>query len=210
MRPELSPRQKEALDWIRWFISQNSLPPTVREVGRALGIKSSSTFAILKALQNKKYLRRTALGPRSLEIIGEETRPPHCNCVQVPIVGRIAAGEPILAVENIDDTLTVDKSLVGSYTTFALKVRGDSMVDAGILDGDVVIVRQQETAENGDIVVALIDDEATLKKFYREGRRVRLEPANSNMKPIYVNQRDFRLQGKVLGVHRVLHPSGSQ
>lgn len=199
----LTPRQAETFDWIRDFIAEHSMPPTVREIGRAFGIKSSSVFDLLKALQKKGRLRRGDLGARSL-IVSEPDSLRMRNCAEVPVAGRIAAGEPILAFEDRAGTVTVDSDLLRGCDAYALRVQGRSMVEAGILDGDYVIVRKQDTAETGDIVVAIIEDEATLKRFYPEGGRVRLEPANGQMKPIYVVQGEFRIQGKVVAVHRVL------
>lgn len=202
MRPELSPRQKETLEWVKQFISQHSLPPTVREIGHAFEIKSSTVFRMLKALQKKGYLRRTNLGPRSLEVVGQRPSTHSCNCAQVPIIGRVAAGKPILAVEDHTGSITVDEKLLHGGEAFALHVEGDSMTGADILDGDYVIVRKQSTADDGDIVVALIEDEATLKRFYREKNAVRLEPANRRVKPIYVSSGEFEIQGKVVAVQR--------
>jgi len=199
---ELTSRQKETLQWIKEFIRKHGMPPTVRELGGAFGIKSSSAFDLLKALQKKGCLRRTNLGPRSLEIIGQKTPARSCNCVQVPIIGRIAAGKPILAVEDRTGTITVDKKLLHGGEAFALHVEGDSMTAADILDGDYAVVRKQDTADDGDIVVALIEDEATLKRVYREKNGVRLEPANLRMKPIYVSSGEFQIQGKVVAVQR--------
>ena len=198
----LTDRQREILNWIKTFIRKQSMPPTVREIGAAFDIKGSSVFQHLKALEKKGYLRRGELGARSLIVRGRESIP--CNCEKVPVIGRIAAGSPILAVEEETDTVTVEKKLLRGHKAYALRVEGKSMVDAGILDGDYVIVRQQDAADDGDIVVALIDDEATLKRFYRNGDRVRLEPANKRMKPITVDSGEFRIQGKMVAVHRTL------
>jgi len=198
-----TPRQREVLEWIKDFIRENSMPPTVREIGGAFRIKSSSVFDLLKALEKKGYLRRGDLGARSLIVEECDTRE-HCECAEIPVIGRIAAGRPILAVEDHTGTITVNRNLLRGHEAYALRVEGDSMVDAGILDGDYVVVRKQDTAENGDIVVALIEDEATLKRFYREKDHVRLEPANSAMQPIRICSGEFRIQGKVVGVQRNL------
>jgi len=208
MQTELSRRQKETLEWIKHFIELHGMPPTVREIGRAFGIKSSSVFDMLKALQKKGALRRTNLGSRSLEIIGERLPAQRCDCVRVPVVGRIAAGEPILAVENIEDTLSVNRDIVGSDTVFALRVKGESMIEAGILDGDYAIVRQQPIVENGEIAVVLLEDEATVKFFHLQpGGRVKLVPANKTMKPYFVNASDVIIQGKVIAIMRIITPS---
>jgi repressor LexA len=191
------------MDWIKGFIAENGMPPTVREIGREFSIESSSVFDLLKALERKGTLRRGKLGARSL-IVEERIVKRALNSVEVPILGRIAAGAPNLAVEDPSETITVDGRLGRGRDLYALRVEGDSMKDADILDGDVVIIRRQDTADDGDIVVALIEDEATLKRFHREKGRVRLEPANRAMRPIYVESGEFRIQGKLVAVHRVL------
>jgi repressor LexA len=202
----LTPRQREILDWVKEFIQEHGMPPTVREIGRAFGIKSSSVFDLLKALERKSFLRRGNLGARSLilEDGASEPKKVEADYEEVPVIGRIAAGRPIEAIEHDSGRIVVNKELIQGRESYSLLVEGDSMVEAGILDGDYVIVRKQDTAENGDIVVALIDDEATLKRFYRESQRIRLEPANRGMKPIYVKSGEFRIQGKVIAVHRRL------
>ncbi len=197
---EPTPRQREILAWVKAFIRDHGMPPTVREIGEAFGIKSSSVFHLLKELERKGYLERGELGARSLIVKGRKRVP--CGCVEVPIVGRIPAGRPVEAIEQETGTLHVNKELLRGRGGFALQVVGDSMVDAGILDGDYVIIRKQETAEDGDVVVALIDDEATLKRFHRESDGVRLDPANSAMQPIHVRTDEFRIQGKMVGIQR--------
>ena len=197
----LTSRQREVFNWIKAFIRRNDMPPTVREIGGAFGIKSSSVFYLLTVLERKGCLKRGKLGARSL--IVKRLDSSDCgDCAEVPVVGRIAAGRPIEAVEDKSATRTVDKGLLRGRKAYALLVEGDSMVNAGILDGDYVIVRKQNTADNGDIVVALIEEEATLKRFYREKNRIRLQPANRKMKPIYVASGEFRIQGKVVAVQR--------
>ena len=200
---KLTRTQKETLEWIKAFIADHGMPPTVREIGRAFGIQSSSVFQRLQALEKKGVLKRGKLGARSLDItdsVGKSL----CTCWSIPLLGRIAAGRPILAVENIEDRLAVDPRL-GGEEMFALKVAGDSMVEDGILDGDVVIVRQQQTAVDGDIVVALVDEEATVKRFYRQGRqKIRLEPANKEMEPMVYPEESVLIQGKVVAVQRML------
>lgn len=201
----LSPRQRETLQWIRDFTRQNGMPPTVREIGDAFRIKSSSVFDLLKALERKGYLRRRDRGARSLIITGERARRESGNrAVEVPVVGRIPAGQPIEAIECEFGTIPISEELLRGHDAYALKVEGQSMVEAGILDGDYVIVRKQETANDGDIVVALIENEATLKRLYREKDGVRLEPANRNMVPVRVRSGEFRIQGKVVAVQRAL------
>lgn len=199
----LTPHQRKVLDWIKQFIRANGMPPTVREIGTAFDIKSSSVFALLKALERKGALQRGELGARSL-IIHDVRRRGGEGMVEVSIVGRIAAGRPIEAIEDDRGKVSVRRDLLRGQPGYALQVVGDSMIDAGILNGDYVVIRKQETADDGDIVVALIGDEATLKRIFRERDGVRLEPANTALRPIWVREDDFRVQGKVVGVHRVM------
>ena len=200
---KLTQTQRETLDWIKAFIVENGMPPTVREIGRAFGIKSSSVFQRLQTLEKKGFLKRGPLGARSLEITDPRASG-FCTCSSIPLVGRIAAGAPILAVENIEGRIAVDSRLARGQM-FALRVVGDSMIEDGILDGDYVIVRQQPTAEEGEIIVALVEEEATVKRFYREeGRRIRLQPANEAMAPIILPEDEVVIQGKVVAVERVL------
>jgi repressor LexA len=199
---EITARQGQILAWVKAFIRDHGMPPTVREIGAGFGIKSSSVFALLKALERKGYVERGTLGARSLSVKGPKRKAVESETV--PIIGRIAAGQPIEAIEDNAGGLHVNKGLLGAHGGFALEVVGDSMVEAGILDGDNVIVRRQETAQNGDIVVALVGDEATLKRFYRDRDGIRLEPANRRLKPIRVRSGEFRIQGKVVGVQRLL------
>lgn len=208
-KTELTPRQRETLEWVKEFIRENGIPPTVREIGRAFRIKSSSVFDLLQSLERKGVLRRGDLGARSLIVKDQQAKAPRA-CAEVPILGCIAAGQPIEAFEVPDGTVTVDGDMLRGGRAYALRVHGDSMVEAGILEGDLVIVRDQALAENGDVVVAVMENEATLKRFYREGRRVRLQPANARMKPIRVESGDFKIQGKVVGVVRMMngHVSG--
>ncbi len=200
---DLTKRQRETLDWVKEFIRENGLPPTVREIGDAFGIKSSSVFDLLTVLERKGYLRRRDRGARSLIVSGIDRRS-GIQTADVPIVGRIAAGGPIEAIEDVRGSLPVNRDAIRGSKAYALKVAGKSMMDAGILDGDYVIVRQQETADDGDIVVALIGSDATLKRFFREENGVRLDPANPGMAPIYVKSGEFRIQGKVVGIQRFL------
>lgn len=199
----LTPRQLAVLTWIKGFIRDHGMPPTVREIGSAFGIKSSSAFYLLKELERKGAVKRSDLGARSL-IVKSSGRRARRAQVEVPILGRIKAGQPVEAIENNLGTLTVQGDLLRGMRGYALQVVGDSMIDAGILDGDFVVIREQEAAEDGDIVVALIEEEATLKRFYREQKRIRLDAANNEMKPIYVDSGEFRVQGKVVAVHRTL------
>ncbi|MBE0556901.1 MAG: transcriptional repressor LexA [Proteobacteria bacterium] len=197
---ELTPRQRETLDWIKAFIQEQGMPPTVREIGAAFGIKSSSVFDLLTALERKGHVKRGNRGSRSLIVAGMERS--EIDVVNIPVIGSIAAGRPIEAIEDDNGKVVADKGLIRGRETFALRVEGDSMIEAGILNGDYVIVWKQEAADNGDIVVAMIDGDATLKRFFREKDGVRLEPANQKMVPIYVRSGEFRILGKVIGVQR--------
>ncbi len=202
---ELTARQRQVFEWVKAFIREHAMPPTVREIGRAFHIESSSVFDLLKTLERKNYIRRGDRGARSLIVEGmRRQRASGSDVVEVAIVGRIPAGQPIEAIEHDCGTVAVKRDLLRGREAYALKVEGQSMVEASILDGDYVIVRKQQTAEDGDIVVALIENEATLKRFYRDGDGVRLEPANSRMRPIHVQSGEFRIQGKVVGVQRII------
>lgn len=198
----LTPRQRAILEWIKTFLYQHGMPPTVREIGRAFGIGTSGVFDHLRALERKGRLRRAGRGARSLVIEGWRPPPP-ASVAEIPVVGQIAAGRPIEAIEQEEGAVAVQEALLHGHDGYALRVQGDSMVDLGILDGDVVIVRRQETAEDGAIVIALTEGEATLKRFYRESGGVRLEPANRAMAPLHVRAGEFRIQGTVVGVVRV-------
>lgn len=198
-----TPRQREILDWVKVFIRDHGMPPTVREIGNAFDIKSSSVFDLLKALEQKGHLRRGERGARSL-IVESHGRRHECGCEEVRVVGRVRAGAPIEAIEDDCGTIAVKRDLLRGRESFALKVEGCSMVEAGILDGDYVVVRKQETADDGDIVVALIENEATLKRFYRDANGVRLEPANQEMSAIRVRTGEFAIQGTVVSVMRVM------
>jgi repressor LexA len=203
---ELSRRQRDVLDFVIAAIQQRGIPPTYREIGDALGISSTNGVADhVKALVRKGYLRKAGGGAARGIQLTEKARPvERGDTVSVPVIGAVAAGLPILADENYEKSLHLDASLLsGGDSVYALHVRGDSMVEEGILDGDLVIVRSQSTARNGDIVVALVDDEATVKFFFREGDRIRLQPAHPTMDPIYVDARNqTAVQGIVVGVFR--------
>lgn len=200
---DLTRRQQQILDFIRAEIHRRGFPPSVREIGEAVGLSSSSTVhSHLAALEAKGYLRRDPSKPRALEVFDFRDTDRGVDYGQVsavPLVGQVAAGSPILAAENIEATLPLPAEFAGD-STFILRVRGESMIDAGILDGDFVVVRQQNTANNGDVVVAMIEDEATVKTFYREADRVRLQPENSTMEPIYA--REVSILGKVVALFR--------
>ncbi|MCL6451257.1 MAG: transcriptional repressor LexA [Acetobacteraceae bacterium] len=199
----LTPRQRAILEFIRREVAIRGYPPSVREIGDAVGLSSSSTVhGHLARLEEKGFIRRDPSKPRAIEVIQPPAHPGGKRTVEVPLVGRIAAGQPILAVENIDDTFPLPWDFVRGENVFLLEVKGDSMAGAGILDGDLVLVRQQQTAESGDIVAALVEDEATVKRFFREPGRVRLQPENPRFQPIYA--RDVRILGRVIGLIRRL------
>ncbi len=201
-------KQQRVLDYVKEQIKKDGYAPSVREICKALDLKSTSTVhGYLTRLQKKGLIQKAALKPRTLTVIGgrdEEDKGFYTSkeMVDVPIVGKVTAGLPILAVENIEDTFPLPIDFVGNSESFMLKVRGDSMIDAGILDGDLVLVKKQNVAENGDIVVALIEDEATVKKFYKEKNYIRLQPQNQFMQPILVPT--CTILGKVAGVFRKL------
>ncbi len=199
----INDRQKEILAFINSQVKAKGYPPSVREIGLAVGLKSSSTVhSHLAKLEEQGLIRRDPTKPRAIEILSESDIPfSQPNVVHVPIVGKVTAGLPILADENIEDYFPVPESYIkGSVKTFMLSVMGDSMIKAGIHDGDLVLVQQSSTANNGDIVVALIEDEATVKKFYKEKDYVRLQPENDFYEPIIV--KNPIVLGKVVGLFR--------
>lgn len=196
----LTPRQEEILAYIKREVLKRGYPPSVREIGQAVGLNSSSTVhGHLGRLEDKGYIRRDPTKPRAIELVNDRDVI-RKEIVNVPIVGRVTAGEPILAVENIEDFFPMPRDFAHYEDVFMLRVRGESMIHAGILDGDYVVVRQQAHAENGDIVVALIEDEATVKRFYNEGDHIRLQPENPTMEPI--RSVGVQILGKVVGVFR--------
>jgi repressor LexA len=203
---DLSPRQKDVLDFISARITQRGIPPTYREIGDAIGISSTNGVADhIKALVRKGYVRKEPSGTaRGLQLTTKAGQAREGATIAVPLVGTVAAGSPILAEQNHDGTMYMGADMLPRKgTVFALKVRGESMIEEGIHDGDVVFVHQRPDVRNGDIVVALIDGEATVKYFFRERDRVRLDPAHPTMKPIYVNENnDASIQGVVVGVYR--------
>ncbi|MFZ3131867.1 MAG: transcriptional repressor LexA [Desulfosporosinus sp.] len=204
MYPDLSLRQTKILEFIKQEIRKKGYPPAVREIGEAVGLLSSSTVhGHLQTLEDKGYIRRDPTKPRAIEILDSSSEVLEGKkVVHIPVVGRVAAGQPILAVENIEGTFPLPADLVRQDNVFMLRVQGESMIDAGILDGDFIIVRQQNEARNGEIVVALIGDEATVKRFFKERTLIRLQPENSSMEPIY--SQDVSILGKVVGVFRDL------
>ncbi|MDN5347729.1 MAG: repressor LexA [Clostridia bacterium] len=199
MPKDLTPRQQAILDYIQQFTLTHGYPPSVREIGKALGLRSSATVhSHLIKLQKKGYLRRNPSKPRALEVIS--LKGIHKELKPVPLIGRITAGEPIFATQNYEDIFPLPIDLLSGENVFMLTVQGDSMLEAGILDGDYVIVRQQETAENGDIIVALLEEEATVKYFFQENGCFRLQPANSKYEPIITKH--LKILGKVIGLFR--------
>jgi repressor LexA len=197
---KLTKRQQEIFEFIKQYSSRHGYPPTVRDIGKAIGLTSSSTVhAHLANLEKLGLVRRDPTKPRALELLGEAARK-LTGPAGLPVVGRVAAGSPILAEENIEDYVEVPPIAGGEDGEYVLKVRGESMKDAGILDGDYVIVHRQETADNGEIVVALVGEEATVKRYFREPDHIRLQPENSAMEPI--RTREASVLGKVVGVCR--------
>lgn len=208
---DLSPRQREMLDFIVSTIDATGVVPSYREIGAALGIGSTNGVSDhIKALERKGYIERTGGrgSPRSLRVSDQAaTYLEDADTVSVPVLGKIAAGQPLLAQEHYDGAVRVDASLVPlGGQVFALVVTGDSMIDDGIHDGDYLFVRQQKTVHNGSIAVVMVDDEATVKRFFREGDRIRLQPANAEMEPIWVdrNSGDVQIIGEAVGVYRRL------
>src|SRR5262245_61048224 len=203
MHPELTPRQKTIYDFITGAIRDNGYAPSIPEIGKRFKIASTrGVVEHLKALENKGYIRR--IGKRAIEILNVNGRSAFPQATEIPILGRTRAGAPILAEENIEGFLPVANEIAGGKEAFALKVKGDSMIEDGIFDGDYVIIRRQETAENGEIVCALIENEATLKRFHRHESVIVLKPANKNYDPIAVSKGEFRVLGKATGVIRKL------
>jgi len=194
-------KQQEILSVIQASIKRRGYPPSVREIGELVGLKSPSTVhSHLNKLEELGFIRRESDKNRAIDVVGESDLR-NIPMISVPLVGRVTAGQPVLAVENIEETYPLPAALVGHDNVFMLKVDGESMVQAGILDGDYVIVRDQDSAHNGDIIVALLDgEEATLKRYFHEKKRVRLQPENDSMKPIYTT--DVAVLGKVVGVYR--------
>jgi repressor LexA len=204
MYPDLSLRQTNILEFIKDQIRKKGYPPAVREIGEAVGLLSSSTVhGHLQTLEDKGYIRRDPTKPRAIEILDSSSDLQAAKkVVHIPIVGRVTAGQPILAVENIEGTFPLPADLVRQDNDFMLRVQGESMIGAGILDGDFIIVRQQNEARNGEIVVALIGEEATVKRFFKERTLIRLQPENDTMEPIY--SQDVSILGKVVGVFRTI------
>ena len=198
---KITKKQEEILEYIKDQILERGFPPAVREICQAVHLKStSSVHSHLESLEKNGYIRRDPTKPRAIEILDESFQMLRREMVNVPVVGTVAAGQPIFAEQNIENYFPIPSEYMPNQPSFILKVKGDSMVNAGILDGDRVVVQQQSTAENGDIVVALVDDSATVKTFYKEDGYFRLQPENDAMEPIIV--KDLQILGKVFGVMR--------
>ncbi len=196
----LTKRQQEIFDFIKRYSAKHGYPPTVRDIGKAIGLTSSSTVhAHLANLEKVGLLRRDPTKPRAIEVLVDKAKQV-ISPDGLPLVGQVAAGQPVLADENIEDYVPVPEIAGGEQGEFLLRVKGDSMKDAGILDGDHVVVRRQEAARNGEIVVALVGEEATVKRFFKEKDHVRLQPENEQMEPI--RTRDLEVLGRVVGVCR--------
>ena len=197
----ITKKQEEILNYIKDEILERGFPPAVREICQAVGLKStSSVHSHLESLEKNGYIRRNPTKPRAIEILDESFNMLRREMVNVPVVGTVAAGQPILAEQNIDSYFPIPSEYMPNEQSFILKVKGESMINAGILDGDSVLVMQQTTARNGDIVVALIEDSATVKTYYKENGHYRLQPENDTMDPIIVD--DCKILGKVFGVFR--------
>lgn len=213
-KEKITKRQQQAFDFICTFTAAHGYPPSVREIGTAIGLSSPSTVhSHLHKLEEAGYIKRDPNKPRTIEIcedaktrakqspkLVEVKQDVNTNSVTLPLVGRVAAGLPILAEQNVEEVMTLPTNVVGDSSSFILRVRGESMINAGIFDGDYIVVREQHDAHNGEIVVALIEDSATVKTFYREKDRIRLQPENDTMEPIYaINP---TILGRVTGLFR--------
>ena len=200
---QISLKQREILEYIKEQILQRGYPPAVREICEAVHLKStSSVHSHLESLEKQGYIRRDPTKPRAIEIIDDTFNLTRRELVNVPIIGTVTAGQPILAEENIEGYFPVTPDYVHNKQTFLLKVKGESMINAGIFDGDMIMVEQQSSASNGEIVVALVEDSATVKRFYKEQGHIRLQPENDFMDPIIVQ--DCSIIGKVIGLYRVI------
>ena len=205
---KLSKRQKDILDFIKAKVKEKGYPPSVREIGEAVGLASSSTVhGHLTRLEKKGLIRRDPTKPRAIEILDENIQIGqhyHSEMIKVPVIGKVTAGQPITAIENIEEYFPLPAGMVNDDEVYMLTVQGESMIEAGILDGDYVIVRKQPTAHNGEIVVAMTEDgEATVKRFFKEKNHFRLQPENVTMEPIILPQ--VTILGKVIGVFREIH-----
>ncbi|HOG69317.1 MAG TPA: transcriptional repressor LexA [Fibrobacteraceae bacterium] len=207
---KLTARQQEIFEYIRECTQSSKMPPTVREIGDRFNISSTNGVrSILAALIKKGYIKRSPRLSRGIEILDESSNPAESssNSIEIPIIGRVAAGQPILAVQNIEGTVTIDRDFLASRTdVFALRVKGDSMINAGILDGDLIFAKQQQSAERGEIIVAQVDNEATIKYFQPQHDWIELHPANPKYHPIIVKPEcPFSIAGRVIGVMRKIN-----
>lgn len=201
---KISSKQREILEYIKQEILNKGYPPAVREICEAVHLKStSSVHSHLETLEKNGYIRRDPTKPRAIEIIDDNFNLTRREVVNVPIIGQVAAGQPLLAVENIENYFPIPTEFMPNAETSMLKVKGDSMINAGIFNGDKILVQKQSDAQNGDIVVALVDDSATVKTFYKEDGHFRLQPENDTMDPIIVNE--CSILGKVFGIMRFLN-----
>ncbi|HAU31575.1 MAG: LexA repressor [Desulfotomaculum sp. 46_296] len=203
MLSQLTPREQQILDVIKKIIQIKGYPPSVREIGQLVGLNSSSTVhGYLQRLEQKGFLHRDSNKPRAMELMGSLPGFRNTNVHYVPVLGRVPAGDPFLAVENLEEVMPVPVDLTGQGDFFLLRVHGESMIKSGILDGDLVVVRRQQTADNGDIIVALLGDEVTVKRFFLEDDHVRLQPENDLLSPIIV--KNINILGKVTALLRKL------
>ena len=200
---KISAKQQEILEYIKETILKKGYPPSVREICGAVHLKStSSVHSHLETLEENGYIRRDPTKPRTIEILDDNFNLTRREMVNIPVLGTVAAGQPILAQENIENYFPIPAELLPNQKTFMLRVKGDSMINAGIFNGDQIIVAQQETAENGEIVVALLDDSATVKRFFKENGHFRLQPENDAMEPILTDS--VQILGKVIGLMRMM------
>lgn len=200
---KITDKQREILEYIKDTILSKGYPPAVREICEAVHLKStSSVHSHLETLEKNGYIRRDPTKPRTIEILDDDFALTRREMVQVPVIGTVAAGMPILAEENIEDYMPIPVEMLPNKEVFMLKVKGESMIEAGIFNNDKVIVAKQETAKNGEMVVALVEDSATVKTFYKEDGHIRLQPENSSMDPIIVD--DVQILGKVIGLFRMM------
>lgn len=210
---KLSKRQQSIYEYICSYSAEHGYPPSVREIGAAVGLASPSTVHMhLQVLQEQGLIKRDSKKPRAIEVVNNPsehdeslhlakvTEDPDSNTISLPLVGRVAAGQPILAEQNVEERLNLPTSIVGDASSFVLRVHGESMINAGIFDGDYIVVKEEHDAHDGEIVVALIDDSATVKTFYREDGRIRLQPENDTMEPIYAE--NPRILGRVTALIR--------
>ncbi|OGX80436.1 transcriptional repressor LexA [Exiguobacterium sp. SH3S2] len=204
---KMSARQQQILDFIKAEVRTKGYPPSVREIGEAVGLASSSTVhGHLDRLEKRGLIRRDKTKPRALEVLSEDAPSieERETVMYVPVIGKVTAGTPITAIENVEEHFPLPAHIVGSDNVYMLSVSGDSMINAGILDGDRVLVRQQNTADNGEIVVAMTDEgEATVKRIYKEASKVRLQPENDELEAMYFD--NVSILGKVIGVYRTIH-----